>query len=621
MSQQQWRPSVWLLSLTRMAPAGWQAGRSIRAGLSVGGPMLIGALAGNISVGMWISMACLLLTAGEKSTAYATRFKQIAVTTPVAVAAYFLGALAHAPTAVTVVVMGLIAFACGIGSGYSGKVSVATMGGMLTAAIAIGLYDVVAPSRAAALFVVGAALYAAMLGVETLIDHRRPERTALVDLLRALAALAHDQAEGAASLEKARDRVTQAIAAYDALVISRRGGSQGPTQEYSRAARIVRAADQLFARELAHDASRELSAQAAARLSELADAVADRRRPAPRPYAPGTLIRVALLESALWDEPPGLSALPAAQQFQLRLPGPELLATAGRLALCTALAYLAFLILPVQHGYWIPLTVALVMKPDLGSVFSRAVLRCAGTLAGAGIAVVASLVTQSTAQSIVIGILAACLPWGMARSYAMQAMVMTPLIMLLIDLAAPGSTLLELSRDRVVATLIGATIVLVAGYLIWPSSRHPQMAPVMEAALNAAADYARDVAHRAPDEQVTAARLSTYRALSGAHVSMQRTLSEPPPAGAEAWAWIPVVNSAQRVVDGITGASATLTSQDDSAAADELDALAGELAAWTGRDDKGARGGSTCDPAESADPAIRELADELANLKPMLVRG
>lgn len=61
----------------------------------------------------------------------------------------------------------------------------------------------------------------------------------------------------------------------------------------------------------------------------------------------------------------------------------------GRLSLCTALAYSALYLRPIPQGYWIPPTVALVMKPDLGSVFARAMLRSIGTV-GAVVAVVIS---------------------------------------------------------------------------------------------------------------------------------------------------------------------------------------------------------------------------------------
>ncbi|MGV9670187.1 FUSC family protein [Gordonia sp. NPDC003504] len=280
------------------------------------------------------------------------------------------------------------------------------------------------------------------------------------------------------------------------------------------------------------------------------------------------LIRLCMLESAMWadlpqireDRGPGGRSRPA-------LPGPALLTSATQLALSTGVAYAALFYLPVPRGYWIALTVALVMKPDLGSVFSRAVLRSVGTVAGAAIAVLVGLVIDGpAATAVVIGIVAAFLPWGMARSYLWQAIFMVPLIMWLINLVAPAESLRTLSEARLSTTIIGGLIIF--GYLIWPSMRRPQIAREFNRALTALAYYAKVVADGAAPAQVTASRRDTYRKLADTRVHLQRNLSEPPPAGADAWSWIPVVAGAERVADRITAASAsrTPTSGDDIAA-------------------------------------------------------
>ncbi len=186
--QAPWRPSIWLRTLLSCAPATWPTGRSIRAAITVGGPHLIGALCDQTLIGMWISMGTLLLAAGERSVAYPVRFRQIAVTTPLAAAAYFLGALSQAPHALTVVVMAVIAFACGVGSGYSSTFSVGSMQAMLIAAIAIGVPAAAPYWKSAALFVVGAAICALVLAIEVVVDPRRPQRAAEADMIRALGA-------------------------------------------------------------------------------------------------------------------------------------------------------------------------------------------------------------------------------------------------------------------------------------------------------------------------------------------------------------------------------------------------------------------------------------------------
>jgi uncharacterized membrane protein YccC len=54
-----------------------------------------------------------------------------------------------------------------------------------------------------------------------------------------------------------------------------------------------------------------------------------------------------------------------------------------RLMLCTGVAAVASEVLPLSRSYWVVLTVVIILKPDYGSVFARAVQRSVGTVAGA----------------------------------------------------------------------------------------------------------------------------------------------------------------------------------------------------------------------------------------------
>ena len=64
------------------------------------------------------------------------------------------------------------------------------------------------------------------------------------------------------------------------------------------------------------------------------------------------------------------------------LASPDGRAFAVRLALCMSIAEVARQFLPTGRPYWVLLTVAIVLKPDFGSVFGRAIQRGAGTLLG-----------------------------------------------------------------------------------------------------------------------------------------------------------------------------------------------------------------------------------------------
>lgn len=78
-----------------------------------------------------------------------------------------------------------------------------------------------------------------------------------------------------------------------------------------------------------------------------------------------------------------------------------------RLTLCYATAVGAKEHFPFDHWFWVPLTVCLVMKPDFGSVFSRAPLRAIGTVAAAVIATVSLLLAPRGGRS---GLPSVCCP-------------------------------------------------------------------------------------------------------------------------------------------------------------------------------------------------------------------
>ena len=137
--------------------------------------------------------------------------------------------------------------------------------------------------------------------------------------------------------------------------------------------------------------------------------------------------------------------------------------------ICTGVAAVFSEVLPIQRSYWVVLTVAIILKPDYGSVFSRAVQRGAGTIIGAVLgAVIIALVPYGPWLLVPFGVLAALLPYGKSRSFGLTATFLTPFVVLLIDLLSPGGW--RLAEERLIDTLIGCAIVLLIGYAPWPSA-------------------------------------------------------------------------------------------------------------------------------------------------------
>jgi hypothetical protein len=137
-----------------------------------------------------------------------------------------------------------------------------------------------------------------------------------------------------------------------------------------------------------------------------------------------------------------------------------------RITSCLAIAEVLAWIWPLEHGYWIALTVAIIVGRRLPAAPTRALQRGLGTLVGVLLAGLLLMAAPSIWVVIVlVAVLAAARPVLKPANYTAYAAVMTPLVMLLIGLGQTPS-LVSLA-DRLMATVAGCTIALTVGYLIW----------------------------------------------------------------------------------------------------------------------------------------------------------
>ncbi len=226
-----------------------------------------------------------------------------------------------------------------------------------------------------------------------------------------------------------------------------------------------------------------------------------------------------------------------------------------RLALCIGVAQVLVSIVAVPRSYWVALTITFVMKPDFGSVFSRALLRALGTVAGLVVAAaVLSQVPRGWWDVPVMLLLAPLIPALTPRGYGYQTAAITPVILLLSDVLNHEGT--DLLLPRLLDSLMGCGIALVAGYLLWPESWRTR---VGDRLADAVADTARYVEGAFGAEAVdpparARMRRRLYRDLSVIRTEFQRALTEPPPTGRRAAAWWPLVVAVERIVDATTAA-------------------------------------------------------------------
>ena len=137
-----------------------------------------------------------------------------------------------------------------------------------------------------------------------------------------------------------------------------------------------------------------------------------------------------------------------------------------RIVLCLAAAEALVLMWPYGHGYWIAITVAIVVHRNLQEALPRALERAGGTVGGVLLCGALMFAAPSVWGLIAtIAVLAALRPLLRETNYTVYAAVMTPLVILLLDYGQAPS--LATVMDRLVATLAGCTLALTLGYLVW----------------------------------------------------------------------------------------------------------------------------------------------------------
>jgi uncharacterized membrane protein YccC len=137
-----------------------------------------------------------------------------------------------------------------------------------------------------------------------------------------------------------------------------------------------------------------------------------------------------------------------------------------RITLCLIAAQVFEWVWPHHHGYWVSITVVIVLQHDLQKAFSRTLQRAIGTVLG--VVLMSLIFLGAPPVWVVIGLialLAAARPILREANYTAYAAVMTPLVILLMDFGQQTSWALIV--DRLIATLVGCALVLTLGYLLW----------------------------------------------------------------------------------------------------------------------------------------------------------
>ena len=251
-----------------------------------------------------------------------------------------------------------------------------------------------------------------------------------------------------------------------------------------------------------------------------------------------------------------------------------------RLGVATVVAALVASAIHPVRGYWIPMTVVIVLKPNFGGTLQRAVQRITGTVLGALVAAVLLLVLNNPWLMLAALTFLAFATFALRnRNYTLFSLALTPMIMLMLDIAHP-ITVVD-SFLRVVHTVIGSFIALLSGYLlfpIWESRRLPLY--IADAFRGEAAFLCalRDLMNGRAERPMSEFRRDAAVAVSNAVTAGQRLLSEPPHRRGDVETSLATVNDCRRILHALAAISDYPTREPLQLESDELIRLVETLA-------------------------------------------
>lgn len=205
---------------------------------------------------------------------------------------------------------------------------------------------------------------------------------------------------------------------------------------------------------------------------------------------------------------------------------------AVRMAIGLAAGTALYRWLELPRGYWLPMTLLLVLKPDFRQTYTIGIARMIGTLAGAALA--ALLATLLGGHATMVALLLLVFIWGgyslFRANYVLFTVCITGYIVLLLYLSQqPGPAT---AVSRAVATVGGGMMALVL-YRVWPTWESGRARDMLALELEALARDAEVVLGAYADpatwnpRRLRQTRSAARLARSNAEASVERLLGEP----------------------------------------------------------------------------------------------
>ena len=141
---------------------------------------------------------------------------------------------------------------------------------------------------------------------------------------------------------------------------------------------------------------------------------------------------------------------------------------AVRTAVCLSAALWVSRLLQLPHGYWLPMTAAIVLRPDFAATFNFGLLRVVGTVLGLVLTTVLLHITPSEPWTHLVLMAVLCMGFRYLATahYGIAVAALTGTVVILLSFGGVNSGAAVM--DRVINTALGCGMALLA-YVAWPT--------------------------------------------------------------------------------------------------------------------------------------------------------
>ncbi|MFT5847835.1 MAG: putative membrane protein YccC [Psychroserpens sp.] len=202
-----------------------------------------------------------------------------------------------------------------------------------------------------------------------------------------------------------------------------------------------------------------------------------------------------------------------------------------RFTIAIVFAYLLGTLFDIQNTYWILLTIVVIMRPSYGLTKERSKDRIIGTLIGATFAIGIVLITQNTLVYAVLAFVSLILAFSLLQqNYKSAAALVTISIIFLYSFINPDA--FEVIQYRVIDTIIGSVIAIIANYVIFPTWEADNLKQVILNALKMNRKYLIATQQLYQDTSkhklsYNVSRKEAFLALSNLNAAFQRLTQDP----------------------------------------------------------------------------------------------